>query len=88
MLNLCTGRRRIPFVTQSELWMSSNFWTTPRRRSWTWQSTRLEVLATRAGLDDRELRDLLEREVQRRLRVRGGAWDRLDETLAKRENAR
>jgi hypothetical protein len=57
------------------------FWQRPRR-SWPYTPTSLEVLATRAGLDDDdELRELLGREIQRRRRERGEAWDALDKTL-------
>lgn len=45
--------------------MSANFWQPPRR-SWPWPPTRLEVLATRMGIDDEELRALLLQEVERR----------------------
>ena len=51
------------------LWMSSNF-TEQRRRSWPHGSTPLEVLATRAGITDEELRDLLRAEIDRRARAR------------------
>jgi hypothetical protein len=37
-----------------------------RRRSWPYPATPLEILATRAGLDDDELRALLGREIQHR----------------------
>jgi hypothetical protein len=44
----------------------------------------LEVIATRAGLTDAELRALLERQIQRRRRERGEAWDKLDRVLEMR----
>ena len=46
----------------------------PRRRSWPHEPTRLEILATRMGIDDEALRALLQGEIQRRLRERGEAW--------------
>jgi hypothetical protein len=46
-------------------WSSPNF-EPPRRRSWPWPATRLEVIAARAGLDDEQLRALLYAEVERR----------------------
>lgn len=67
------------------LWGSSNFWQPPRRW-WPHPPTDLETLAVRAGMSDEELRTLLKREIQRRRREVGGAWDQLDETLAKRED--
>lgn len=66
---------------------SSSFWVSPRR-SYPYGPTKLEILAARAGLDDEELRLLLEREVQRRRREVGESWDKLDVTLEKRENGR
>jgi hypothetical protein len=74
-------------VSLTGFWGSANFWQ-PSRRSWPHEPTRLEVLATRAGLDDEELRALLEQVVQHRLRERGEAWAKLDTTLEKRANGR
>jgi hypothetical protein len=37
-------------------------------------------------MDDEELRELLRSTIQHRLRERGEAWERLDDTLEKREN--
>jgi hypothetical protein len=64
---------------------SENFWEPPRR-SWPHPPTELEVLATRAGLDDEELRALLHDAIQQRLREKGQACERLDNRLEKREN--
>lgn len=66
-----------------ELWLPAMF-TEPRRRSWPHEPTRLEILATRMGIDDETFRQLLRDEVQRRLRERGEAWDKLDRTLEMR----
>jgi hypothetical protein len=74
-------------VAQTELWMSANFWQPPYR-SWPHPPTELEVLATRMGIGDEELRELLRDEIQRRLRERGEAWEKLDRTLEKRANSR
>jgi hypothetical protein len=48
-----------------QFWGSSNFWQPPRR-SWPYPPTKLEVLATRAGLDDEDLRRLITQEIERR----------------------
>jgi hypothetical protein len=55
-----------------------------RRRSWPWPATRLEVIAQRMGIDDEELRQLLRDAIQRRLRERGEAWEKLDRVLEMR----
>ena len=62
------------------------FFSEPRRRSWPYAATRLEILATRMGIDDEALRALLQGEIQRRLRERGDAREKLDRTLEMREN--
>jgi hypothetical protein len=87
-LNLVLKRRSIPTVAQSELWVRTSMFHDPRRRSWPYEPTRLEVLATRLGIGDEELRELLRDEIQRRLRERGDAWKQVDETLEKRANGR
>ena len=71
-------------MTQSELRLPM-FSIEPRRRSWPYAPTRLEILATRTGIDDEALRALLEGEIQRRLRERGEAWNMLYRTLEMRE---
>jgi len=56
-------------VTRGQLvtfWSSPNFELAPPRRSFPWPATRLERLATRAGISDEDLRVLLEREIARR----------------------
>jgi hypothetical protein len=68
-------------MAQTMFWDSDS-----RRRSWPHEPARLEMLATRSGLADDELRAVLEREIQRRRRERGDAWERLDRTLEMREN--
>ena len=73
-------------MAQVELWYSGDFWQPPYR-NYPHPPTRLEVLAARMGIDDEELRQLLHDEVQRRRRERGGAWERLDHMLDKRESA-
>jgi hypothetical protein len=67
------------------LWGSDNFSVAPYR-SWPGPPSELEVMARRAGVGDEELRELLRDEIQRRLRERGEAWERLDNRLEKREN--
>ena len=57
------------------------------RRSWPAEPTRLEVLATRAKLDDEELRALLHAAILQRRRERGAAWEKLDRTLENRANS-
>jgi hypothetical protein len=42
------------------------------------------MLAERLGLGDEELRQLLRDEIQRRLREKGEAWERLDNRLERR----
>jgi hypothetical protein len=49
------------------------FFGPPRRRSWPFEPTRLEVLATKAGLDDEQLRELLRRLIADRLRAEARA---------------
>jgi hypothetical protein len=65
------------------LWGSDNFSVAPYR-SWPGPPSSLEQLATRLGIDDEQLRELLRDEIQRRLRERGEAWEKLDRVLDKR----
>lgn len=68
------------------IWASDNFGWAPPYRSWPHPPTELEVLATRMGIGDEELRELLRDEIQRRLRERGAAWEKLDNRLEKRSS--
>ena len=54
--------------TNGEIWFSPNFTPAgkPRRRSWPYEPTPLEVLATRIGIEDEDFRQLLCDEIQRR----------------------
>jgi hypothetical protein len=49
--------------------------------------SRLELLALELGVDPDTFRDRLRDEVQRRLREKGEAWEKLDRTIEKRENS-
>jgi hypothetical protein len=55
-------------VVQSTIWFSGVFWEPPYR-SWPHPPTELETFAARAGVNDDELRLLLEEEIQRRRRA-------------------
>jgi len=66
------------------MWASENFVVEPRRRSWPYEPTNLERLAEAAGIDGNEYRLLLAEAIQARRRVRGAAWERLDNRFEKR----
>lgn len=66
-----------PGMTNGEVWLQPvAAWGEPRRRSFPYEPTRLEILATRMGIDDEALRELLQGEIQRRLAERELADDR------------
>jgi len=69
------------------LWGSDNFWQPPYR-SYPHPPTELEQMASRLGIDDDEFRALIHDAIQRRLREKGEAWDKLDRTLEMRANGR
>jgi hypothetical protein len=79
-------RQAVPGPIDGVIWMSSNFFEEPKRRSWPGPVTRLERIAERAGLNGDEYRMLLREAIQARLREKGEAWERLDRTLEMREN--
>ena len=52
-------------TANGDAWLVVPAWE-PRRRSWPYEPTRLEIIATRMGIDDEDLRELLRDEIERR----------------------